>query len=182
MVIALAVIGVFVSFTFKSEETIDYDILRGNIRNIGEIASLEFEYTEVAKADKSLSLLNIDIPFTNSSFIYTYDGTAKFGINAEKILIDVVDDKINITIPKGELLSHEIGNNLKQFDEKNNIFNPIKSDDLSKIIDKSKKEKEESFKEKDFYKKAQQSSKTLIEDILRPIVGDDASITFTFES
>ena len=181
LVIALAVIGVVVFFTHKSEEPIDYNIIRGSIRDIGEIASLEYEYTEVAESGDSASFFNIDIPFTNSSFVYAYDGTAKFGINAEKISIEVEADKINVTIPKGELLSHETGNNLQQFDVNNNIFNPINPDDLPKEINEKKKKMEEKFKEKDFYKRAQQSSKTLIENILRPIVKDDASITFTFE-
>ena len=181
LVIALAVIGVVVFFKPKSEEPLDYNIIRGSIRDIGEIATLEYEYTEIAESDKPASFFNIDIPFTNSSFFYTYDGTAKFGINAEKISIEVEADKINVTIPKGELLSHETGNNLQQFDVNNNIFNPINPDDLPKEINEKKKKMEEKFKEKDFYKRAQQSSKTLIENILRPIVKDDTNITFTFE-
>ena len=46
--------------------------------------------------------------FNTKTFIITYDGSIKAGIDLKQAKISINNDQLNITLPASKILSHEI--------------------------------------------------------------------------
>ena len=94
----------------EKEVEITSEMIREEIRDIGELATEEYEYTAVETYDESKSFNGFEIPFTQSKFIFSYDGNIKAGIDYSSIEVEKDDAKkqVLITLPKAKILSSEI--------------------------------------------------------------------------
>ena len=109
-----------------------------------ELLTVKYLYTNMGKYENSIQLGNADIPFTKKSFIISYDGLIKAGIDLDKVEIEVDDKVIRITIPPAEILSHEIDEETIQvYDEKNSIFNGLSTQDVTNFQKQQKEEMEQ---------------------------------------
>lgn len=94
----------------EGTKEVSLDVIKTEISNIGELATVEYLYTDAGKFEDPKTVLGINVPFSTKSFIAKWGGCIKAGIQIDKIIIDV-DDKnqeIIIYMPKAEILSHEI--------------------------------------------------------------------------
>ena len=72
------------------------------------------------------------IPFTTKSFILTYDGTIKAGVDLDGAAVDISGTTVTVTLPEARILSHEIDeDSVEVFDEKTSIFNPFTVEDFT---------------------------------------------------
>lgn len=104
------------------------DTIYEEIKGIGELATVEYLFTDAAIFTDSKQIGNWNIPFTQKSFTIKWNGTIKAGIQIEQIEIHVDRDNaiITITLPASQILSYEVDNeSVEVLDEKNNIFNKI---------------------------------------------------------
>ena len=104
------------------------DTIYEEIQGIGELATVEYLFTDAAIFTDSKQIGNWNIPFTQKSFTIKWNGTIKAGIQIEQIEIHVDQDNaiITITLPASQILSYEVDNeSVEVLDEKNNIFNKI---------------------------------------------------------
>lgn len=111
---------------------IDLDLLHSEIADIGELATLEYLFTDAARFSDSKQIKNWNIPFTEKSFTLKWNGTIKVGVNLEEVTFEVHEDDpvIVVTMPPAQILSYEIDeSSVEILDEKNNIFNSISVDD-----------------------------------------------------
>lgn len=128
-----AVIEKEVELVEETEPTISTEIIEQDLSDIGELATEEYFYTGVEKYSKNLTYEDFNIPFTDSYFIYSYDGIIKAGIDFKKVKakVDDKDKKILVTLPKATILSTElVDGSLEVFDQSSSIFNPIKVEDV----------------------------------------------------
>ena len=80
----------------------------------------------MAQFESSNDFYGVKIPFTTKSFILTYDGTVKAGVDLDGAEVSVSGTTVTITLPEAEILSHEIDeDSMEVFDEKTSIFNPF---------------------------------------------------------
>jgi len=99
--------------------------LREQILSIGELATLEYDYTNVINSKTSSETKGWSIPGTKKSFIAMFDGTMKLGIDLSDISVDANEDtqSIIIIIPKAKILSHEIHmDTFETLNEKTGLF------------------------------------------------------------
>ena len=73
-----------------------------HLENIGELATQAGYFTSVQKIEDSKELFGKQVPFTQSQYIYSYDGIVKAGIDFGKIEITVDDDSHSIVIKMPE--------------------------------------------------------------------------------
>ena len=114
------------------ETVVSGEIMQEKLRGIGELATEEYAYTEVGSYDsrKSVEIFGqtIGIPLTRATFIYSYDGAIKAGIDFTAVTVekDETSKQIVVRLPKAKILSSELfTDSFRLYDEKNNIFNPI---------------------------------------------------------
>ena len=106
--------------------------LQEQLKSISDLATTEYNYTNMGKFENSHDLNGWSVPLTKKSFILSYDGKITAGIHLEDIEFDVSDEKISVKLPEAVILSHEIDeSSIQNFDESNNIFNPIKISDYT---------------------------------------------------
>lgn len=148
--IVILIIGVVI-FWFgtimggKSNEPVITDTaLYTQLKNISELSVLEYNYSKVGKFENSLSLNGWDIPLTTKSFLLTYSGQLKAGVNMEKAVVSINDNTILIELPQVEILSNIIDEkSIEVYDETHNIFNPISINDYTKFASQQKSKVED---------------------------------------
>lgn len=145
------------------------ETIRSSMANIGKLCTAEYNYTHVEHVESSRELNGFKIPFTTTSFIYSYDGTIMAGIDFTKIQIDKNDVKkiITVTLPDVEIISSDVDqNSFKLYDEKNNIFNPINVTDVAESFANLKNTEEKKAIEKGLLGKARESAILLVKNFM----------------
>ena len=69
----------------KPSTEITVDLITSEIRDIGELATIEYLYTDAGKFEDPKKLFNVNIPFTTKSFIAKWNGTIKAGVKKFEI-------------------------------------------------------------------------------------------------
>ncbi len=163
IIIFCVALGV-VSVTTVKSETVHFDL-----KDIGELATQAGFYTNVQMIKGSRQLLNVDIPFTESKYIFSYDGVIKAGLDFGDVDIDVNEEAhiIAVKLPPIKILSNDIDHNsLEVYDEMKNIFNPLKLSDVNLSLIEMEKQAEVTAIENGLLKNAQVNAEVLIRGFL----------------
>ena len=171
-----------VGYTVATKE-VTIDLIKSEIKDIGELATLEYLYTDAGKFEDAKKLFGKNVPFTSKSFIAKWDGIIKAGVNIEQISIEVDNEskEIIVSIPKAEILSHEIeAESLETLDEKNGLFNKVSVDDVRTFDEESKMAMEERAIENGILDKALSNAKDIIERLVNNDVIKEQGYTIKF--
>lgn len=158
----------------EEKVTISGEIIKESLNDIGELATQEYSFTEVETYSDQKQLKNFKVPFTKSSFVYSYDGMIKAGIDFADIEVEKDDLKklIVVTIPESRILSKEIDlDSFQIYDEKLSVFNKLSITDfndanqelLNKAVDKALT--------KGLLKKADDNAKKIIKNFIESTYG-----------
>lgn len=155
------------------------------VKEIGELATVEYRYTNVGTLDASKKLFktNFDLPGTKKTVVMTMDGVIKVGVdvNGIKISANETSKTIIITLPKAKLLSNELDeNSLQIFDETSGLFNPITLEDNSALRNEIKIKSEENAQANGVYELAEENAKNILRCILEAIPGLKDTYTIQF--
>lgn len=160
-------------FKGNSGTTITQSTLKETLLNISELASTEYNYTKMGKYENSLTINGWSIPFTQKSFILSYDGTIKAGYDLKNAKTSVSGSNITITLPKAKVLSHEIDeSSIKVYDEDNGLFNTISIKNYKSFATKAKKDAQSEAIKKGLYTKAYKNASSAIKQTIKSINGD----------
>lgn len=159
------------------------DTVKTEIQEIGELATVEYNFTNSARFSDSVSIGNWNIPFTEKSFIAKWDGRIKAGIKLEQVTVDMDEDeyRIIIHIPSAEILSYEtFYDTVEILDEKDNIFNKLTIEDKVGFDSATSDEMKNRAIENGLLEKAEKNAKEIITKILtsNSIIGDGYTIEF----
>ena len=95
---------------------------------------MAYYYTNMGRFENQVDFYGWKVPFTTKSFIISYDGVIKAGVDLTKVSIPVDEaaKTVSVTLPGSQILSHEIPeDSLEVFDESDNIFNRITIEDYA---------------------------------------------------
>ena len=171
-------------YTIATKE-VSIDLIKSEIKNIGELASIEYFYTNAGKFEDLNKLFGVNVPFTTKSFIAKWDGEIKAGIKLDKIIVEVKDanKEIIIHMPKSEIISHEIDNeSTETLDEKDGLFNPVKVDDVRNFDKISKEEMEARAIENGLLIKASENAKYIIKKLINTDVVQEQGYAINFKT
>lgn len=118
----------------ESEPAITADLLGQQLRDIQELSTVEYHYTNMGRFENQKDFYGWKVPFTTKSFIVAYDGVIKAGVDLSEMKIEVSGKTITVTMPEAKVLSHEMDEeSLEVYDETHNIFNPIEIEDYTQF-------------------------------------------------
>ena len=103
------------------------------LRNIGELYTAEYTYTDERSHSEYRKAFNCNIPLTEKSLCVLYSGEVKVGYNIADMKYTTIGNVILFSIPEPIVENHINKEVVK--DEENNIFNPINADDYAKLRD-----------------------------------------------
>ena len=170
IIIVLIVAVAFFAYTsFTGGIDIRSDVTKLGLDSIGELATQAGYFTSVQSINSSRSLWGIEIPFTQSSYIFSYDGVIKAGIDFEKVTVDVnnIRKVINVALPEPYIISTEIDlDSLEVYNQAESIFTPLRVENMNEAMNELKSEAEASAIKNGLLENAKDNAKTLIKGFL----------------
>ncbi len=162
---------------------IDLAVIDAELKEIGELATMEYMYTNAARFTDSKQIKNWNIPFTQKSFIVKWNGEIKAGVDVDGIRTKVnkIEKVLAVCIPEAKILSHDPDEeNTELLDEKSGLFNPISVKDKIKFDATMVEEMEQRAIERGLLEKAQENAEAVILNILEanPAIKGTYSIKF----
>lgn len=139
------------------------------VKELKELTTIQYKYKDIATREDWNTLFNIKLPFTKSSFIVSYTGILKLGIDLSKTKVDVDESSktIKVTLPEPKILSNDVDlSSLKVYDEKNSIFNPVKVKDYAEFTQSGKENAEADAKESGVFEQSKEVAKKVIIELL----------------
>lgn len=167
----------------EASKEVNINVINAEVQGIGELATLEYLYTDAGKFSDPKQLFGHDIPFTTKSFIAKWDGSIKAGVQVDKITVEIDNSKkeIIVFIPKAEILTHEIDDkSFETLDEKDGLFNPIEIDDIREFDTKSKETMEKRAIENGILDKAFENAKDIISKLIKSNVPKELEYNIVF--
>ena len=163
---------------------INLEIIYSEIKNIGELATTEYLFTDAAEFSDSRQIKNWNIPLTEKSFILKWNGVIKAGIDVNQVIIEVDKSgkKIFVSIPSASILSNEVDNDsVELLDEKNNIFNRISVDDKIDFDASTEEAIKNRAIENGILEKAQKNAEYILTRLIQsdPAVSSNYTIEFS---
>jgi len=171
------------TYTLATKE-VTIDLINSEIRAIGELATIEYLYTDAGKFENPKQLFGLNVPFTTKSFIAKWDGIIKAGVKIDQIIVEINDanKEIIVHMPKSIILSHEImKESIETLDEKDGLFNPVKVEDVREFDKVSKEAMEERAIENGILDKATENAKEIIEKLVNNDVVQEQGYKIEFE-
>lgn len=162
---------------------VNLSVVSAEIKTIGQLATVEYLYTDAGKFSDPKQVFGYNIPFTTKSFIAKWDGVIKAGVDVTKIELSLDDEEKTITIylPQAEILSHEIDeNSVETLDESDGLFNPVKVEDVRTFDAESKAAMEQRAIGNGILDKAYANAEEIISSLLHanPAIGEAYRIVF----
>lgn len=146
-------------------------VLENQLSALQELATVSYRYTNMAQFQNSSDFYGVKLPFTTKSFILTYDGEIKAGVDLGQAKVDVSGETVTIQLPEATVLSHEIdADSVEVFDEKTSIFNPFTVEDFSAFQADQKRTVEQKALEKGLLTEAAQKARDSVTALLSPIL------------
>lgn len=130
-------------------------------------------------------LFGINIPFTQSVYVYSYDFIIKAGYDFTQASyeVDEINKTVTFTLPEVEVLSKEpVLDSFKIYIESESKFNDITLDENNKALQDMQKQAIKQAKNNGLYEKAEENAKTLLENFLSSQYNsDEYRYQFNFE-
>ena len=185
--IIVLVIAIFFAGVHYASGSNNDKITSTTIKNqLTEINALySYDYSKVGKFSNKLSFNGWKIPLTQKTFIITYDGSIKAGIDLKQAKISIDNDQLNITLPAAKILSHEIDeNSIEVYDESSNIFNQISINDYKSFATKEKKKNEKEAISNGILEKSKTKAEQTLTTYLQaiPEIKDHYKLNITIEN
>ena len=153
---------------------ISLDVISTEIKGIGELATVEYLYTNAAKFEDSKQIKEWNIPLTQKRFIIKYDGIIKAGVDVNEITLEIDETHkvLTVNMPKAKILSHETDTeSVELLDEKNGLFNSVSIEDKIGFDEEVGDEMEERAVENGLLTKAQENAEQIIKNLITNIPG-----------
>lgn len=171
------------TYTVATKE-VTIDLIKSEINDIGELATIEYLYTDAGKFENPKQLFGFNVPFTTKSFIAKWDGVIKAGVEIDQIIVEINDanKEIIVHMPKSVILSHMImKESIETLDEKDGLFNPVKVDDVREFDKVSKEAMEERAIENGILDKASDNAQEIIEKLVNNDVVQEQGYIIKFK-
>ncbi len=170
----------------EAAQEIDIAVINAEIRDIGELATIEYLYTDAGKFEDPAELFGKEIPFsfTTKSFIAKWDGSIKAGVDISRVTAEVneTEKEIVVHIPKAEILSHVVDDeSIETLDEKDGLFNKLKIEDIRAFDANSKDAMERRAIENGLLEKALENAKAIIYKLIDNDIVKELGYNITFE-
>lgn len=156
----------------KPEKTTD--TIREEIVKIGELASLEYNYTKLSQRTIGSDSIN---PFhSDEKLLYTFDGVIKMGIDCTQIDMEKEDKTIKVKMPPAMILSHEVDeDSYRSYIEEGNF----ETEEFSKYRSEDMQEQEEKIINNGGLDRAYESAEEILRNMISMAQADQEQNSYT---
>ncbi len=167
----------------KEQESVVLETVQDGLKAMGELVTEEYAFTEVITYSNLKQFLGIDLPWTETNYIASYDGVVRAGIDfaAVKVTVEPRDDgeHLTVTLPKAEIQSTEIDpDSFILYSEKTGLGNPLSASDFNQSLTELEHDAQKNAIEKGVLDRADEQARLLIERFIQSVLIED---TYTLE-
>ncbi|MCD8147748.1 MAG: DUF4230 domain-containing protein [Clostridiales bacterium] len=144
LVIVALLIGSYITANGLTRETSSgSETVEIGFEDIGELVTQSAYCKEINTTNSAKNLFGFTLPFTQSTYIYSYGVEVKAGYDFSAITWSVEDTTIEVTLPEAKVLSCELDlDSFQVYYEKESAFNHITLEEsneaLQTLTDKAK--------------------------------------------
>ena len=155
------------------ERVITADVIQDNLRDMGFLVTQEYSFTEVVSDSRVRTLFGITLPFTESSYVISYDGTVTAGVDLTKITVEK-DDKngvITVHMPAAEISAVDIDpDSFTLYDEKSGLGTGFSVSDYNASLQEAENSARTRALERGLTDKASENARTVIGNFINSLV------------
>jgi len=158
----------------------DSTVILERVERLKELSSNKYFYSNVIAFKDSMKIKELQLPFTEKSFLIKYDGYIKAGIDAGDMEILLNEGKIiKVRLKNSKILDHVIDEkSIYVYDEKDSIFNKMSINDIFNQLAEEKEKIEEKLIEKGFLKDTDNNVRMFLEEFLKSLGYESVEIEF----
>lgn len=167
--IIIVIIILISAIGFKSNLFTESKTTKIGFEDIGELATESCTTTEINVIDKSRKLYGVNIPFTQTKYIYSYDVNIKAGIDFSQVKQkNLGNNTICITLPKVKILSKELKkDSFKVYHEEESIFTNVTLEENNKLLTKLEDTALKDAIDNGLYDRAKESAKRQLKSFIK---------------
>lgn len=168
------------SVPIENDTIEDSTFILERVERLKELSSNKYFYSNVIVFKDSMKIKELQLPFTEKSFLIKYDGYVKAGIDVRDIDILLNEGKtIKIKLKNSKILDHVIDEkSIYVYDEKDSIFNKLSINDIFNQLAEEKEKIEEKLIEKGFLKDTDDNVRMFLEEFLKSLGYENVEIEF----
>lgn len=175
LLIAVVFLSVLNFMPKKDNAVTDHKTIKMRLENIGELATQVSYSTEVGSIRDSREIFGVKIPFTQSSYIYSYDFIIKAGFDFGAIDCKKEGQVIKVKMPAPEILSNEIKlDTLKVYNNEESIFTNIAPESINDNTSDMKNEAQETAISNGIFDMAKDNAEIIVKAFLSDLYSFDA--------
>ena len=161
----------------EEKTTIDVTALSDGLHDIGILVTEEYYFTDIVDYSESLQLFSsFKIPFTETSYIASYDGVVTAGINFSDITVVWQEDTgtLQIVLPKASVQNVDIDpESFLLRSSKNGIGTKLTVDDVNESLIELERTAKENALSKGLLDRADENAVHLVENFVKSVMGDE---------
>lgn len=165
----------------KVLKPLDVQSIKTKLSQVSELATVSYQYTDLAQHEKSEKLWGMKIPFSTSKILIQYSGTIKAGIDLAQAQFAVEQDTVvTFMLPKAKILSHDIDQgSLRVLNQSNGLFSSIKIEDFNKFCAEHRDSMECRALNTGLLQTAQEKSQESLSLITDPLIAEGYTVRLT---
>ena len=153
----------------EKEITISGATIDEGLNEIGILNTAEYYFTHVGKYSENKTIWGYDVPFSESSYIYSYDGRVCAGMDFAAIEVDVDQNyrTITLTLPQVEITGFEIeSDSFVLYEEDISLINRLSVETMADSITSMEEEERKNAVEKGILDTAERNAELLVRNFL----------------
>lgn len=159
------------------EKEVSVETMEDGLRNMGFLVTQEYYFTDKLSFSsiKKLFKTDIELKFTESSYLATYDGTVTAGVDFTAVRVEKDEETVTVHIPRSEIQSVTIDpESFELYSEKNGLGNPLSVEDFNSSLVELENSAREKALERGLLTKADENAQTVIRNFITGLLGADS--------
>jgi len=119
------------------EKEVTAQIIEEGLRDMGTLVTQEYFFTDVISFSSVKTLFRLEVGFTESSYLASYDGVCTAGIDFGGVAVEKDEEagRILIRLPAAEIFSVDIDpDSFELYSEKTGFANPLSVEDFNNSL------------------------------------------------
>ena len=165
------------SFFVEEKKTIDVSPVREGLNDMGVLITEEYYFTDIVDYSESLTLFSsFTIPFTETSYVASYDGVVTAGIDFSNVSVLWLDDSetLQIILPAATVQNVDVDpESFILRSSKNGIGTKLSVSDVNESLVELEHTARQNALDRGLLERADENAVRLIENFVRSVMGDE---------
>lgn len=167
------------------EKEITSAILQDGVREVGVLVTEEYYFTEVVSFSSIKKLWKLDLNITESSYLASYDGVVRAGVDLSGARVEKDEEhkRITVTLPAASIQDVDIDpESFQLYSEKAGLGNPISAEDFNNSLVELEATAREKAVERGLLERADGNARVLIRNLIGALIDlNEYTIEFVTE-